>query len=261
MATKTRSKNTSSPPPLSRRPSGASSVGTKSTTSSGGSRPGLSKVVKKTLAKDIQHKRGGTHKLKGSKALQKLLDNSNRVDTCKEVGHPIRRQISNKVDKWKQHTPDQWKSRVLFKYNISEEPSSSSEEDKDDSSVSSLEEDIVEVSKESPTIISLKKKAATKTITKATPKPKATPKSKASPNEDKPSPIHEDRPSNPIQIETSKEQNKDGTTMTSNYRTHLLLFAVLCLNFSSASSHNIDSLCPCHIRCDHCECLEAGRQP
>jgi len=172
-----------------------------------GSRPGLPLYLKKTLAKDIQRRCGGIHKLDSlrNKPLQKLLDSSkNNGEAYGLVGDPIRRQIQQKVSKWKTYSVDQWQSRVLLKYNISVEPSSDSSSE---SSLGNSESDASSENEEPPIPheISTGKKATT-------PKKKATPKktkalkksvaetptaSFVSPDRKKPSPIPEDYPSFP----------------------------------------------------------------
>ncbi|CAB9523723.1 unknown protein [Seminavis robusta] len=117
------------------RASSATSVGSSTT----GSRPGLPLYLKKTLAKELQRRIGGPSKLFGPKALQKFLDSSeNSPEHYGIAGDLLRRQISQKVTRWKRYSKDQWKSRVLHRYKISEDPGLSSSSD---SSASSLEND------------------------------------------------------------------------------------------------------------------------
>lgn len=103
-----------------------SSVGSTSS-STVGSRPGLPNFVVKQLATDIQRECGGPKQLKGPKALQKLLDRNNSPDGALygPVGSSLRTQISNKVNKWKLFTKDEWRSKVLLKLGIPEKVDSS----------------------------------------------------------------------------------------------------------------------------------------
>ena len=105
-------------PRTPRTPSkGPGTPGGSSAASSTSSRPGLPQFVLKALAIDII-RAGGIHKFQkpGEKTLQKLCDQKPLV--YGKLGNPRRLQISNKVDKWKQHTKDQWFARVEKKYKI-----------------------------------------------------------------------------------------------------------------------------------------------
>ena len=101
-------------------PSG--SVVSAASSSTAGSRPGIPKYIQKQLAIDVEAS-GGVKSLQGGKGkglpIAKLCDLD--IDTYGPRGGPLRSQISNKINRWKALSKDEYKARVILKFGVTPE--------------------------------------------------------------------------------------------------------------------------------------------
>ena len=159
--------------------SSVTTTGSASTSSS--KRPGPPDFCTISLARDIQRIGFTKFRARKGKALQHLLDLKPKV--YGQTADPVRRQLGNKWDKWKEFNQDQWNSRVIVKLKIDPNDLDSSSGE-DDSSVSTLDEEefASAVPKEIATTkqkqSTPKKKKTKSTASTTTPKPVAVPSSK-----------------------------------------------------------------------------------